>query len=124
MTTVAWQCLDAIPGLSAVPAVWRRHLGESFEPFRAAFLQTKDCPVRSMPCPRECGCAHLIVREERNPSPRHSPFAKGRRGVAASPAAEVGSSIRGDESAQPLITARCQCEPATCPPISLLPAEI
>ena len=69
MNKLPWQCLEAIPGLSAVPAVWRRHLGESFGPFRAAFLQTKATSVRSFPCPRECGCAHLIISEGQDQSP-------------------------------------------------------
>ena len=45
-----WQCLEAIPGLSAVPSVWRRYLAEDFELFKAAFLQAKPVLVKSFPC--------------------------------------------------------------------------
>jgi len=58
-----WRSLEAIPGFSALPAVWRRHLGDDFEFFRAAFLQKKATTVRSFPCPRNCGCAHCIIGE-------------------------------------------------------------
>ena len=56
-----WRSLEAIPGFSALPAVWRRYLGDDFETFRAAFLQKKTTTVRSFPCPRNCGCAHFII---------------------------------------------------------------
>src|SRR5947207_3433450 len=58
-----WRSLEAIPGFSALPAVWRRHLGDDFETFRAAFLQKKATTVRSFPCPRNCGCAHCVICE-------------------------------------------------------------
>ncbi len=57
-----WQSLEAIPGLVAVAAVWRAWLAEGFAPFQAAFLQARAQPARSVPCPRECGCAHEVVR--------------------------------------------------------------
>ena len=50
MKTMQWQCLEAIPGLSAVPSVWRRYLAEDFELFKAAFLQAKPVLVKSFPC--------------------------------------------------------------------------
>ena len=56
-----WRSLEAIPGLSALPVVWCRHLGDDFETFRTAFLQKKSTTVRSFPCPRNCGCAHCII---------------------------------------------------------------
>src|SRR5438309_5573052 len=56
-----WRSLEAIPGFSALPSIWRRHLGDDFEIFRAAFLQKKATTVRSFPCPRNCGCAHCII---------------------------------------------------------------
>ena len=56
-----WRSLESIPGFSALPAVWRRHLGDDFETFRAAFLQKKPTTVKSFPCPRNCGCAHCII---------------------------------------------------------------
>ncbi len=58
-----WRSLEAIPGFSALPSIWRRHLGDDFEIFRAAFLQKKATTVRSFPCPRNCGCAHCIIGE-------------------------------------------------------------
>ena len=56
-----WRSLEAIPGFSALPSIWRRHLGDDFEIFRAAFLQKKATTVRVFPCPRNCGCAHSIT---------------------------------------------------------------
>jgi hypothetical protein len=91
MNAISWQCLEAIPGLSAVPAVWRDRFGDKFEWFRTTFLQTRSSPVKSFPCPRQCGCAHLIITGGKKPS---------------------------------RISARCQCEPAACAPLSLSQADI
>src|SRR3954447_21000753 len=66
MNPSPWRSLEAIPGFSALPHVWRRHLGDDFEAFRTAFLQKKATIVRSFPCPRNCGCAHWILGD---PSP-------------------------------------------------------
>src|SRR5712692_10057277 len=54
-----WAGLERIRGLSAVPAVWRRHLGEEFEGFKRAFLLPRAEAAKSFPCER-CGCAHEI----------------------------------------------------------------
>lgn len=63
MPTV-WQLLETIPGPAAVPAVWKASLGTDFFIFRDAFLRTLPTPARSYPCPRDCGCAHKIVRHK------------------------------------------------------------
>src|SRR6266478_4674787 len=67
-----WRSLEAIPGFSAVPVVWRRYLGDEFEIFRAAFLQKKAVTVSSFPCPQNCGCAHSIIGDAASAS--HSAF--------------------------------------------------
>src|SRR5262249_49355121 len=56
-----WPSLEAIPGLSALPEVWRSHLGELYRMFARSFLQPVTAPVRFYPCPNECGCAHEVV---------------------------------------------------------------
>lgn len=63
MPTV-WQLLETIPGPAAVPAVWKASLGAEFDAFRDAFLRTDQTPAKSYPCPRDCGCAHAIVRHK------------------------------------------------------------
>ena len=57
-----WGALETIAGLAAVPAFWRERLGEQLGPFKTAFLQKQAGPVGSHPCPRQCGCAHEVVR--------------------------------------------------------------
>jgi len=62
-----WQTLETFPGPAAVPAVWKAGLGDEFDSFRAAFLRTRPKPAMSYPCPRDCGCAHEIVRHKGGP---------------------------------------------------------
>lgn len=57
-----WQILDTIPGTAAVSAVWKAGLGDQFDIFRPAFLRALPQPAKSFPCPRDCGCAHAIVK--------------------------------------------------------------
>lgn len=57
-----WQCLEDLPGLLAVPAGWRMRAGKHFEGMHKAFLRTTTRHAHSFQCPRECGCAHEIVR--------------------------------------------------------------
>jgi hypothetical protein len=56
-----WSCLEALPGLIALPRVWRARLGAKFEAARALMLQEKATPAELLPCPRGCGLAHEIV---------------------------------------------------------------
>ena len=56
-----WSCLETLPGLIALPRVWRARLGEMFEPMRALILQANATPAQLLPCPRGCGLAHEIV---------------------------------------------------------------
>ena len=62
-----WQTLETFPGPAAVPAVWKAGLGDEFDIFRSAFLRTRPKPAMSYPCPRDCGCAHEIVRHKGGP---------------------------------------------------------
>jgi len=55
-----WRALELIRGLSAVPAIWRPHLGRHFEPFQRAFLIARPEPARRFPCD-QCGCAHEVT---------------------------------------------------------------
>lgn len=59
-----WQLLETIPGPAAVPAVWKSSLGTDFDGFHDSFLRHLSVPAKSYPCPRECGCAHAIVRHK------------------------------------------------------------
>jgi hypothetical protein len=53
-----------LPTLAAVPAVWRRWLDGDFEAFRSAFFRVSEEPSGAVPCPRDCGCSHEVVRHE------------------------------------------------------------
>jgi hypothetical protein len=59
-----WRCLEDLCGLVAVPASWRARLDGDFDAVRGAFLRARVDAARSFPCPRECGCAHEVVRHE------------------------------------------------------------
>lgn len=59
-----WQLLETIHGPAAVPAVWRNSLGSDFDTFRESFLRQLPTSAKSYPCPRECGCAHEIIRHK------------------------------------------------------------
>ncbi len=62
-----WRLLESISGPAAVPVVWKAGLGDEFDSFRSAFLRTRSKPAMSYPCPRDCGCAHEIVRHKGGP---------------------------------------------------------
>lgn len=54
--------LESVPGLRALPVVWKSFLGDAFLPFKTAFLvHQSPSRVRSFPCSK-CGCDHRIVR--------------------------------------------------------------
>ena len=56
-----WSCLEALPGLIALPRVWRARLGEMFEQVKALILHENPTLAQLLPCPRGCGLAHDIV---------------------------------------------------------------
>src|ERR1035437_1333796 len=56
-----WYCLEALPGLIALPRVWRARLREQFGPVRDLILQDNPSLAQLLPCPRGCGLAHNIV---------------------------------------------------------------
>jgi hypothetical protein len=58
----SWQSLEAIPSQAAVAAEWNRWLGRDADLFRSAFLRRNGREARSYPCPRDCGCAHQVVK--------------------------------------------------------------
>jgi hypothetical protein len=94
-----WKSLEELPGLSAVPAIWRKRLGPDFDTFGSAFLVPKTNTVASFPCPHECGCWHRVPRL----TPTHAPLR---------------------ETAGSVITVTCQCSPPVCPPLNLTLADI
>jgi hypothetical protein len=56
-----WFTLEAVPGLLAVESDWKRMIGPSFEAFKALCLEPSSFQVRSVRCPRVCGCDHRVV---------------------------------------------------------------
>ena len=56
-----WPCLEALPGLIALPRVWRARLGAAHERMQALILQESPNLAQLLPCPRGCGLAHDIV---------------------------------------------------------------
>jgi hypothetical protein len=55
-----WSALEAIAGPCAVTAIWREHLGDTYDAFAPAYLKPLPETVRSFPCPSECGCWHRV----------------------------------------------------------------
>src|SRR2546421_7547366 len=55
-----WSAFPSLPGLNAVPSVWRRHLGQQFEGFKRAFLVPRAEFAQSFPCSK-CGCSHDVT---------------------------------------------------------------
>ena len=60
-TNSPWSCLEALPGLIALPRVWHARLGEMFERVKVLILQDNPTLAQLLPCPRGCGLAHDIV---------------------------------------------------------------
>lgn len=58
-----WSLLESIPGVVALPIVWRERLGQDFAAFKALCLQPSPRPVRWFPCPHGGGCAYEILQE-------------------------------------------------------------
>src|SRR5437588_3752854 len=108
-----WHFLEDLPGLSALPTVWRRHLAHDFEPFNLLCLQPGSKPALSFPCPLPTSCAYRIVSAE-----------------SSSSSSSFSSSIQGDQHYQPstidhqLFSGECRQTPPRCEPISLALADI
>src|SRR6266516_4221156 len=59
-----WTALEGVPGGTALPTIWRRHLNAyaDFEPFSSLFLRSRPEAVADfVPCPWKCGCSHKVV---------------------------------------------------------------
>jgi hypothetical protein len=56
-----WSVLETIPGLIALPGVWRQRFGAAFEPMKDLILQENPSLAQLLPCPRGCGLAHDII---------------------------------------------------------------
>src|ERR1039457_1139151 len=56
-----WSVLETIPGLIALPGVWRQRFGAAFEPMKDLILQESPNLAQLLPCPRGCGLAHDII---------------------------------------------------------------
>src|SRR6266446_5127997 len=125
-----WLSLEHIPGLSAIPFVWRQELGDNFDPFKSAFLQSApDNPAQFVPCPRARGCHHE-VRTRSTASHFQSPLTSeaGPPSTASdfqpSPTApEVSTHSTASHFASPLI-AVCRCYPGRCDSFSLTVEDV
>jgi hypothetical protein len=62
----AWTGLEAVPGLVAVPAHWARLAGEEFPALSSLCLQSEERLAEAIPCSRDCGCSHRVVRHTNN----------------------------------------------------------
>lgn len=62
MKTKAWSFLERLPGLTALPVVWRQHLGAEYAAFKRLCLQAETWQAAWYPCAREqpCGCWHEV----------------------------------------------------------------
>src|SRR6266568_8258818 len=60
-----WLALESVPGGSALPTTWKRHLGPEFQTFASLFLKARrDDPAAAVPCPFNCSCFHKVVPQE------------------------------------------------------------
>src|SRR5436190_6078652 len=62
-----WSVLESISGLVAVPATWRKYLGDDFPAFATLCLDPHPYEVESFPCPSNCGCWHRVIRQQNQP---------------------------------------------------------
>jgi len=109
-----WRALESLPGLNAVPAVWREKLGEQFDVFARSFFLPRPGPAQYVPC-RKCGCSHEVVSfASLSPAPSviHHPPSLPRRNTA-----EAGA-------IQPSLVAICTCDPWNCDHLVLTPTDV
>src|SRR4051812_1765434 len=126
-----WHFLEDLPGLMALPTVWRRHLAHDFEPFSLLCLQPGPKPALSFPCPLPTSCAYRIVSVV-PPLPSDGRGIKGEGSFSPSSSSSFSSSIPGDqhESSNPLshkssaFAGFCRQTPPRCEPISLTLPDI
>jgi len=57
-----WRSLELIPGLVALPPAWQEAWGDQFAPFKTLCLHPATWTVVSVPCERNCGCSHSVIR--------------------------------------------------------------
>src|SRR4051812_28090963 len=93
-----WSFLELLPGLTAVSAVWRRHLGDNFEAFKLLCLQPASRPALSYPCALPTSCSYRI---------------------------EPAVCVHHPPPLTPqLFTRLCKRDPPRCPPIQVTLADI
>jgi len=90
-----WSILEDLPGLTAFPATWRRHLADDFEAFTFLCLQPGGHRAISLPCPMPTSCCYRVSPASNQPPAAHQLFL----GI-------------------------CQRDPPRCPPIELTLADI
>jgi hypothetical protein len=115
-----WRSLEMIRGLSAVPAIWRRHLGEHFEPFKRGFLLPRAEPAKHFPCAK-CGCAHEIIMQADEVAGTSGVF-HGVRAVGRRDPPHPNPLPGGEGDTD--VRAVCTCEPWNCADLILSAADI
>src|SRR5579859_7009827 len=61
-----WESFEALPEQEAVPLIWQKRMGDSYDAFRRLCLERSDWCVKSYPCPRKCGCWHRVILRHDN----------------------------------------------------------
>src|SRR5258706_15843893 len=119
-----WHFLEDLPGLTALPTIWRKYLAHDFEPFSLLCLQPGPKPALSFPFPLPTSCAYRIVSVA-SPLPSDGRGIKGEGSSASSSSFSFSSSIPGDQHYQPstidhqLFSGVCRQTPPRCETISL-----
>lgn len=136
-----WSSLEQIPGLIALPSVWRKRTGDHFEPFKLLCLQAAPKPAKSFPCPLATSCAYRILPNPEKSSSSSSPSSVG-PGIQH-PASSIQHPASGIQnpthppspapppsSQPPTLNSQlpflgsCQRDPQTCPQIQLTLPDI
>jgi hypothetical protein len=55
-----WKAFEEVNGLAAIPAVWRKHLGERYPVVAGAFMRRHEQPATGVFC-KKCYCMHRVV---------------------------------------------------------------
>src|SRR5690242_19713572 len=99
-----WNHLESIPGLTALPSIWRASLGDAFDTFKILCLQPGSTPATSIPCRFYPTCAHrVIIIPDFPPSTNPQP---------------------STPNPQPLLLGICQSHPPNCANLKLTPADL
>ena len=114
MAATAWDSLEQLPGLSALPCAWRDLTGQQFTSLKSICLVPELEFALSFPCPSGCGCSHRII-------PRHDQ-AGALAACICTPATCPDISLTTEE-ATPLRVSLPKLGRAICKALALQPKE-